>query len=322
MTGFYPEERKGGRKGEVSVYNNSMYCNHKLCSLNVSLTTNFTHKKMFKKITNYYPEKLKGATNQQGLADFYDLSREYTNQQQKQKKRKAKKHRLETRRQKKRTRLYPRPIWLRYRMFLNLIKHRIKLPSFTVTRGTKDKTNKIRNSSSFVRLKNIQSPNVGFSEEMTIDKKTITEDTNLTKYKNQATYVNFSQNTNNPQNLPNNQEKNTLLRDFWISSYNNTSSLFASANPLGNILQKNLWWFLPINTTFVNSQSYESNMVDKQRKITIPNVKKSFNLLKDFSSIYSTSNFFQELKREVRNRPGYRTDDQIKTFELILEPFP
>lgn len=29
----------------------------------------------------------------------------------------------------------------------------------------------------------------------------------------------------------------------------------------------------------------------------------------------------QELKREVRNRPSYRTDDQIKTFELILEPF-
>lgn len=29
----------------------------------------------------------------------------------------------------------------------------------------------------------------------------------------------------------------------------------------------------------------------------------------------------QELKREVKNRPGYRADDQIKTFELILEPF-
>jgi long-chain acyl-CoA synthetase len=29
----------------------------------------------------------------------------------------------------------------------------------------------------------------------------------------------------------------------------------------------------------------------------------------------------QELKREVRNRPSYRADDQIKTFELILEPF-
>ncbi len=25
--------------------------------------------------------------------------------------------------------------------------------------------------------------------------------------------------------------------------------------------------------------------------------------------------------REVRNRPSYRADDQIKTFELILEPF-
>ncbi len=29
----------------------------------------------------------------------------------------------------------------------------------------------------------------------------------------------------------------------------------------------------------------------------------------------------QELNREVKTRPGYRPDDQIKTFELILEPF-
>ncbi|GBF80436.1 AMP-dependent synthetase/ligase [Aphanothece sacrum] len=29
----------------------------------------------------------------------------------------------------------------------------------------------------------------------------------------------------------------------------------------------------------------------------------------------------QELNREVKNRPGYRPDDQIKAFELILEPF-
>jgi long-chain acyl-CoA synthetase len=29
----------------------------------------------------------------------------------------------------------------------------------------------------------------------------------------------------------------------------------------------------------------------------------------------------QELKQEVKNRPGYRADDQIKSFELILEPF-
>nr|ANQ46375.1 cell division protein FTSH [Tetrabaena socialis] len=39
-----------------------------------------------------------------------------------QKKRKAKKQRLETRRQKKRTRLFPRPMWLRYRMFFNFLK--------------------------------------------------------------------------------------------------------------------------------------------------------------------------------------------------------
>jgi long-chain acyl-CoA synthetase len=31
--------------------------------------------------------------------------------------------------------------------------------------------------------------------------------------------------------------------------------------------------------------------------------------------------FKQELKREVKNRPGYRPDDQIKAFEIILEPF-
>jgi long-chain acyl-CoA synthetase len=31
--------------------------------------------------------------------------------------------------------------------------------------------------------------------------------------------------------------------------------------------------------------------------------------------------FRQELNREVKNRPGYRPDDQIKVFELILEPF-
>ncbi|MFM7190070.1 MAG: long-chain fatty acid--CoA ligase, partial [Microcystaceae cyanobacterium] len=29
----------------------------------------------------------------------------------------------------------------------------------------------------------------------------------------------------------------------------------------------------------------------------------------------------QELSREVKNRPGYRADDQIKVFSFILEPF-
>jgi long-chain acyl-CoA synthetase len=31
--------------------------------------------------------------------------------------------------------------------------------------------------------------------------------------------------------------------------------------------------------------------------------------------------FRQELNREVRNRPGYRADDRIGPFKLILEPF-
>jgi long-chain acyl-CoA synthetase len=31
--------------------------------------------------------------------------------------------------------------------------------------------------------------------------------------------------------------------------------------------------------------------------------------------------FRQELNREVQNRPGYRPDDRIGTFKLILEPF-
>jgi long-chain acyl-CoA synthetase len=42
------------------------------------------------------------------------------------------------------------------------------------------------------------------------------------------------------------------------------------------------------------------------------------------SDLYSKSVrelFRQELNREVKNRPGYRSEDQIKVFELILEPF-
>jgi long-chain acyl-CoA synthetase len=31
--------------------------------------------------------------------------------------------------------------------------------------------------------------------------------------------------------------------------------------------------------------------------------------------------FRQELNREVQNRPGYRPDDRIGPFGLILEPF-
>ncbi|MFW9264152.1 long-chain fatty acid--CoA ligase [Nostoc sp. KVJ20] len=41
----------------------------------------------------------------------------------------------------------------------------------------------------------------------------------------------------------------------------------------------------------------------------------------DFESRMIQDLFRQELKREVQNRPGYRPDDRIGTFKLILEPF-
>nr|QKN19220.1 cell division protein [Eudorina elegans] len=66
-----------------------------------SLSVLFKHQKMFKTKTENQKQRL-----------------------QIQKKRKAKKQRLETRRQKKRTRFFPRPTWLRYRMFINFINQR------------------------------------------------------------------------------------------------------------------------------------------------------------------------------------------------------
>ncbi|MEH2322884.1 MAG: AMP-binding protein [Nostoc sp.] len=41
----------------------------------------------------------------------------------------------------------------------------------------------------------------------------------------------------------------------------------------------------------------------------------------DFESKMIQDLFRQELNREVQNRPGYRPDDRIGTFKLILEPF-
>ncbi|MCC5604231.1 AMP-dependent synthetase/ligase [Nostoc favosum] len=41
----------------------------------------------------------------------------------------------------------------------------------------------------------------------------------------------------------------------------------------------------------------------------------------DFESRIIQDLFRQELNREVQNRPGYRPDDRIGTFKLILEPF-
>jgi long-chain acyl-CoA synthetase len=48
---------------------------------------------------------------------------------------------------------------------------------------------------------------------------------------------------------------------------------------------------------------------------------KEFRTAIDLDSKEIKNLFRQELNREVQNRPGYRPDDRIGTFELILEPF-
>jgi hypothetical protein len=81
-----------------------------------SLSILFKHQKMFKPKTETEKQKLKI-----------------------QKKRKAKKQRLETRRQKKRTRFFPRPIWLRSRMFLNFLNQRKLSLANTILKKDKKK---------------------------------------------------------------------------------------------------------------------------------------------------------------------------------------
>jgi long-chain acyl-CoA synthetase len=61
----------------------------------------------------------------------------------------------------------------------------------------------------------------------------------------------------------------------------------------------------------------------QQLNLTFPDASASRDAIAR-SDLYSKSVrelFRQELNREVKNRPGYRPDDQIKAFELILEPF-
>jgi hypothetical protein len=81
-----------------------------------TLSLLFKHQKMFKNKTQAMQFLDR---NNLSLSSLTTVQRLHL-----QKKRKAKKQRLETRRQKKRTRFFPRPLWLRYRMFLNFINQR------------------------------------------------------------------------------------------------------------------------------------------------------------------------------------------------------
>ncbi|HAC62994.1 MAG TPA: long-chain fatty acid--CoA ligase [Cyanothece sp. UBA12306] len=61
----------------------------------------------------------------------------------------------------------------------------------------------------------------------------------------------------------------------------------------------------------------------QELNLNLPDVSAPHEAIKN-SDLYSKpvqTLLQQELNREVKNRPGYRADDQIKSFELILEPF-
>ncbi len=72
-----------------------------------------------------------------------------------------------------------------------------------------------------------------------------------------------------------------------------------------------------------NVEALEKWASSQSLNLTFPDDSVSLEELKN-SDLYNKAVldlFRQELNREVRNRPGYRPDDQIKVFTLILEPF-
>ena len=65
---------------------------------------------------------------------------------------------------------------------------------------------------------------------------------------------------------------------------------------------------------WVNDQKLDLNLPS-------PDANESELANSDLDNQAIQSLFRQELNREVKNRPGYRPDDRIGTFKLILEPF-
>nr|YP_007507271.1 cell division protein [Gonium pectorale]BAM85957.1 cell division protein [Gonium pectorale] len=119
------------------------YQETKVVNKNLPLSILLKHKKMFKNKTEAVTVRL-----------------------HLQKKRKAKKQRLETRRQKKRTRFFPRPIWLRYRMFFNFIKQRKLAMARSIFKNTHNKNivYNIKNLQIFSRNEQAKQVDKGASE--------------------------------------------------------------------------------------------------------------------------------------------------------------
>ncbi|MGF1939162.1 MAG: AMP-dependent synthetase/ligase [Nostoc sp. ChiQUE02] len=72
-----------------------------------------------------------------------------------------------------------------------------------------------------------------------------------------------------------------------------------------------------------NVEALEKWAVSQNLIVDTPNdqATSSFSQKIDFESRMIQDLFRQELNREVQNRPGFRPDDRIGTFKLILEPF-
>ena len=299
-----------------------------------SLTILFKHQKMFKKKTsksNKWQLDTKGKLRKCiktsfNKGNFSKGSEEsiLSARLHIQKKRKAKKQRLETRRQKKRTRFFPRPVWLRYRMFLNFLTERNKyylnsyktfatLPeNFLQLQSPKGVVSTIQpiqpvgqtlNKSNFIFNKLWQKsllkvpvqaykdtpmeylersysqeaemlhrfvvnyPTIQVLNKIYLLKgaKTLNTKTsklsdskyqNLRDIKIKANYSNFkSQKSNNqPQQNDKDKDKDTIFRDFWVWSYNNTQT---------NSFNQTLCWLLP-------------NLTTKQSPSVSPTEKNSF----------------------------------------------
>ena len=72
-----------------------------------------------------------------------------------------------------------------------------------------------------------------------------------------------------------------------------------------------------------NVEALEKWVKNQSLNLTFPDSSVTFEELKQ-TDLYNKAIldlFRQELNREIKDRPGYRADDQIKNFSLILEPF-
>jgi long-chain acyl-CoA synthetase len=72
---------------------------------------------------------------------------------------------------------------------------------------------------------------------------------------------------------------------------------------------------------WATSQNLQLRLPEQIREKETSNSSEAFRTAIDLDSKEVQNLFKQELNREVQNRPGYRPDDRIGTFKLILEPF-